>query len=367
MKPTPPPKKRTKKARHYHVAGKDREYVITNLALLLRAGVPLGQGLQSLIDTTRSSGLKKALRQMQNDIEEGMSLGTTLQRSGLASEQTLALVRLGEESGNLIENLHVAATQEEKQRVFRAKVKSALMYPSFVLSLTVIVGLGVAWFLLPRLADTFSNLNVKLPLISQIFINFGLFLKTNGIWAVPAAIIGMLLLGYIIFGAPKTKVAGQALLLRTPGISRLMREVEIARFGYLLGTLLNAGLTMTQSLELLQHATALRPYQQLYKQLEKGFDEGYNFRASFGRLKKTGRQLPPAIQQMIIAGESSGALPETLRSIGDIYEEKANISTQNLEAIIEPVLLIIVWLGVMLVAVAVILPIYGLVGGLGSV
>jgi len=355
-----------KKAKPFHIRAKEREYFTANLALLLKAAVPVGEALESFNETSRSSQLKKALNRMKIDIDEGFPLWQALQRSGVVSNQTLALVRLGEQSGNLIQNMQVAAQQEEKQRIFRSKVRSALLYPTFVLSMTLIVGLGVAWFLLPRLAETFSQLNVSLPAISKVFIDFGLLLKTHGLWLVPLSFVVVFITGYIVFGAPKTRSIGQRLLFHIPGISRLLHEVEIARFGYLLGSLLQAGLSITQAFELLQAATSAPQYKKLYAYLQRSFEDGYSFRTSLSTYKHSAKLVPPAVQQMIIAGERSGALPETLTSIGEIYTEKADISTQNLETILEPILLVMVWLGVMGVAVAVILPIYSLVGGLDA-
>ena len=358
-------KKRT--TRHYHLAHKDREYFTTNMAMLLGAAVPVGDIFSSLAETSRSKTLKKALLQMQNDVEDGLPLWKALERSGIAPMQTLALVQLGEESGDLVQNLKVAAQQEEKQRTFRSKVRSALLYPLFVVSLTVIVGIGVSWFLLPKLAQTFAQLKVELPLISQILINFGVFLQTSGYWAVPAAIFGTLFMIYILFSAPPTKHLGQRLLMHIPGVSRLMHEIETARFGYLLGTLLEAGLSVTEALKLMQKSTGVPAYRKLYAYLYNSFDEGYGFNTSMPKYKKTQKLLSPAVQQMIIAGERSGSLPDTLKNIGQTYEQKADISTQNLETILEPILLIIVWFGVLAVAIAVILPIYSLVGNLQSV
>jgi len=358
------PNKKQPRTRRFHFSSKDREYFIDNMSLLLRAAVPLGEALSSLQQTSKSKQSKQALEQIKNDIDEGTPLWKSLEKSGVVGGQTLALVRLGEQSGKLVENLRVAAKQEEKQRIFKAKVRSALMYPGFVLSLTLIVGLGVAWFLLPRLADTFDQINLTLPLISRILIGFGLFLKAHGIIAVPAFIIGLILLVYILFSAPKTKRFGYTLLFHTPGVSRLMYEVEVARFGYLLGTLLEAGLTVTQALELLERATTAPNYQKLYRFLRTSFEDGYSFRTSFPKYKGADKLIPASVQQMVIAGERSGSLSETLLSVGGIYEEKADISTKNLETTMEPVLLIFVWLGVMMVAVAVIMPIYSLVGGL---
>jgi type IV pilus assembly protein PilC len=279
----------------------------------------------------------------------------------------MALISLGEESGRLVENLQVAARQEEKQRLLRSKVRSAMMYPAFVLSLTVIIDLGVAWFLLPKLSDTFSQLDVELPLISRIFIGFGEFLRANGVWAVPSLIGGLMLVLFILFGAPKTKNIGHRLVFHIPGIARLMREIEIARFGYLMGTLLQSGLAVTQALELLVSATSAPNYKKFYQHLYDSFDNGFSFKESIKQYKHVDNLLPGALQQMVIAGEHSGSLPETLQKVGDMYEEKSDLTTENLETLLEPILLIIVWLGVMAVAVAVILPVYSLIGGLDAV
>lgn len=343
---------------------KDRTYFTANMALLLQAAVPLGEIFASLKETSKSPRFATALDQMQRNVDEGMSLWRALSRSGLMSEQTLALVKLGEESGNLARNMKIAAQQEQKQAALRSKVLSALLYPSFVFGVTLAVGLGVAWFLLPRLAETFSQLNVPLPLVSQIVIGFGSFLGKNGYWLIPLVILLLGAMVYILFVNRRTRSAGSWLLSHLPGISRLLQETEVARFGYLFGTLLQAGLPVTGSLQLLQGATTSPQYVKFYKYLYESFDNGYDLKTSFKKYKDANKILPTTVQQIAIAGERSGSLPEALLNVGTIYEAKADDTTNNLESILEPVLLVIVWLGVLLVAVAVILPIYSLVGGL---
>lgn len=350
----------------YHIGFKDREYFTENIALLLKSAVPIGDALQSLSATTKNRSTQKALAQMGSDIESGYSLANAMERAGIVSRQTLALARLGEASGHLIDNLQLAAQQEEKQHVFRSKIRSALLYPAFVLTLTLVVGLGVAWFLLPRLAQTFSQLQVELPFISRLMIEFGVFLQKYGLIVVPIGIGAIFLVGLVLFTGPKTKVIGQRLLLGIPGIGRLMREVEIAQFGYLLGTLLQAGLSVTQSVQLLASASSLHIYQKFYEFLASALDDGHSFKEAFRMYGNSEKLLPPAVQQMVIAGEASGSLPDVLLTTGRTFEQKSDITTNNLEVIIEPVLLVFVSAGVLAVAVAVLIPIYSLVGGLGQ-
>lgn len=354
------------KLKKFRVDSKTRLNFTQNLSVMLKAGVDLDEILSSFRTTAKAGKLKKAIDQTQTLIDEGYSFSRALKLSGLVSKQTLTLIELGEKSGNLSENLLVAAEQEEKQRKLRSKVRSAMIYPSFVMGMTLVIGLGVAWFLLPRLSDTFSRLDSDLPAISKIMLSAGMYLEANGKWFVPAFIITLALLVYIFFFAPGIGKYGKNLITYLPGISRLVREVEIARMGYLLGTLLKSGMSIVEALTLLEKATNSRRYAKLYGRLKDGFDNGYSFKASLLNYKKTNSLLPIEVQQIVIAGEKAGSLPDTLISIGESYESRSDVTAQNLQSIMEPVLLIIVWLGVLLVAVAIILPIYKLIGGLGG-
>ncbi len=347
-----------------HLAFKDREYFVENLGMLMQSAVPVGEALASLQTTAHGRAMRQALQRMQADVDAGYNLADALERTGIVSRQTLALVRLGEASGHLVENLELAAQQEEKRHTFQSKVRSALIYPVFVMSLTVIVALGVAWFLLPKLAITFSQVQATLPLISKVMIGGGVFLREHGVIAVPVFLTFLALAGYVLFLAPATRHIGQSFLFALPGIGRLMREVEVAQFGYLLGTLLNAGLSITQALNLLADASTAQQYRRLYQTLAVSLGDGYSFRESLIRYRKSGKLLPPSVQQMVMAGERTGSLSKVLTTVGRTYEQKSDITTSNLEAVLEPILLVIVWVGVMLVAVAVIVPIYSLLGGL---
>ncbi|HSX16944.1 MAG TPA: type II secretion system F family protein [Patescibacteria group bacterium] len=349
-----------------HVSYKDREYFTENLGLLLKSAVPVGDALASLATTAQTKTMKQTLSQLSADIEAGYSLANAIERSGLVSGQTLALIRLGEQSGHLVENLQLAAQQEEKRHLFQAKIRSALLYPGFVLSVTLVVGLGVAWFLLPRLSETFSQLQVKLPLISRIMIGFGVFLRHHGVIAIPIFLVLLVAGMYVLFFAPKTKWIGQRMLFKLPGIGRLLTEVEIAQFGYLLGTLLQAGLPITKALTLLASASTAPQYQQFCQYLARSLDDGFSIKDSLNKYKNSTKLLPASVQQMIIAGERSGSLSDVLLVVGRTYEQKSDITTNNLETIMEPIMLLFVAGGVLLVAISVLLPIYSLLGGLNK-
>lgn len=345
---------------------KDRDMFVENMSTLVISGMGIMDAIDAIKADVKSTRMLALMSKMRDDVESGVPLWKAMANAKLFPEHTVSLIRVGEESGKLSENLRVVSLQQEKDREFQSKIKSALMYPVFVLGLTAVIGIGIAWFILPKLATVFGQLKIKLPLITRILIGTGSFLGHYGAWAVPLFLILFGIFVFFLFSYSKTKKIGQSILLGTPGINKVIMEVELARFGYLLGTLLQAGLPITQALDSLSKATIFPQYKTFYKHLESQIADGSSFQQSFASFPKLNKLIPTPMQQLIITGERSGNLPETLVKISQLYEGKTEISTKNLSTILEPVLLVIVWLGVVAVAMAVILPIYSLVGGLQS-
>lgn len=345
---------------------KDRDYFVENLSMLISSGMPIVDTLDSIAFELRSRRMKDVIAIIKEEIESGSPLWRALTKTDLFPEHAVSLIRLGEESGKLTENLKVVAVEQEKERTFRSKLKSAVMYPVFVLSLTVIVGVGIAWFILPKLALVFSQLRMDLPFITKLLIGFGLFLQQYGQYVIPAMIMFMGGVFFFIFSYSKTKFIGQTILFATPGIKGFIKEVETARLGYLLGTLLNAGLPITHALGSLATATEIPQYKKLYLHLRDSIEDGNSFQKSFNSFADSSNLVPTPIQHLIVAGEQSGALADTLLKVGLVFEVKSDTTTKNLTVILEPILLVIVWLGVVTVALAVILPIYSLIGGFNA-
>jgi type II secretory pathway component PulF len=285
---------------------------------------------------------------------------------GLLQPQVISLVRIGEETGRLSENLKAIALQEQKEEEFRSKVTSALMYPVFVFALTLIIGIGISWFILPRLATVFSSLNITLPLITKLLIGFGAFLGAYGFIVVPGGMVLLAIIFYFLFVYPKTKIVGEYIMLAMPVLKRLILEVEISRFGYIMGTLLQAGLPVVPALKSLANSSSFTFYKRFYSYLHDNIEEGNSFEKSFADFKHMNKVMPTSMQQLIISAERSGHLPETFIKIGEMYESKTEVTTKNLTVLLEPILLVIIWLGVVGVAMAVILPLYSLVGGLNN-
>lgn len=346
--------------------GKEQDYFIENVATLLISGMGMSAALDAIKSELRTRGMKQMIDNLKEEIESGSSLWRALQKLDFLPERNIALIRIGEESGRLAENLKVIVSQQQKERNFRSKIRSAMMYPLLVLALTFSIGVAIAWFILPRLASVFVTLKIKLPLITKGLIGLGNFIGAYGIIVIPLLMITIATTMYIVFFYPKTRHLGQWLLFHIPGIRSLIQDTELSRFGYLLGSLLEAGLPVVDALHSIEQATLFQNYKKLYNFLAVHIEEGDSFQKSFAQYPGVNKMIPIPIEQLIIAAERSGKLPSALLHVGAIFEEKTETSTKDLTVILEPILLVIVWAGVVTVALAVILPIYSLIGGLDT-
>lgn len=357
--------KGTKKAPRLGITvgtAEDLDYFIENVSMLLGSGMSLVDCLEAVRAGLRSKAVRRVVGWIESEVAAGMPFSHALHHTRLFPSHVISLVQIGEESGRLSENLKLVSEQQKKDRVFRTKMRSALVYPVFVLSLTLVVGIGIAWFILPKLSLVFSQLRVELPALTRALIKTGEFLSQYGLIAVPSFIALMAVLLYFIFYFPKTKNVGQSIFFRLPGLGELMQQVEIARFSYLLGSLLAAGVPIVSAIESLEEAASFHGYKKFYKYLKVSISQGNSFKKSFDSYTHLRRIVPVPIQQLVVSGEKSGKLSQSLSNIAKTYEEKIDITTKNLTVMLEPILLVIVWLGVVAVALAVILPIYSLVG-----
>src|SRR5258708_7400184 len=230
-----------------------------NLAMLLESGTAIAPSLASLANEARAKGTKHFIKKLGDDVESGIPLSRAFTGTGALTKESVAIIRIGEENGRLAENLKMLATQGKKEAAITAKFRGAMLYPVFVLGVTAVVGVGVAWFTLPRLATVFSQLNLTLPLITKVLIAAGNFLGQHG-WAVP---VGFAILPILFLVLKKTGIA-QYLLFMIPGLRRITLETEIARFGYTVGSLLHAGLPLPDALEAAAGVTSFGKYKKLY-------------------------------------------------------------------------------------------------------
>lgn len=361
------PLPRRRKASLWLTAKEERGAILENISLLLDSGMDLLQAMTAATAEVKSKQLRSVLVEVRSEVESGVSLADALKDRRLVSEHELSLIRVGEQSGRLIANIGVLILERQKAQLFRARLQSAMLYPIFIVVVGFIVAIGVAYYVLPKLATVFTDLHVALPKMTQWLVTAGDFLAKYRATVVPAAAFLVLAVVYLLFFFGPTKRVGEYILFHLPGTGRILSEIEIARFGFMMGTLVEAGLPVVDSVAAVADMSSMSVFRKMYRRLHTELETGQTFNDTFIQYRRQMSLLPASLQQMITAAEQSGNLQQTFARIGERFEQKTELSTKNISVILEPILLVIVWLGVVFIAVAIMLPIYSLVGSFNSV
>jgi type II secretory pathway component PulF len=344
--------------------GKQRSSFIQNLAMMLGAGLHVTDAIDTLAKESPGA-MKKVVRKILRDVENGSALWRAMDQQGFFTPYAIALIRIGEESGNLSQNLNNLAEQDEKDQAMRQKVKMAMIYPIIVIVLTFVITIGLSWFVLPQLVGVLYALNVELPMTTRAVIAVADFFTAHGSVLVPSLVAGAVIAG-ILFKFTKLRYLGQWIVLHIPGVKTLIIEASIAQFGIILGSLLRAGVAPVEALQSLTDVTSMLRYRSFYAKLTEHIKLGDSFSKSFVEIHGSRRILPPSVQQIVVTGERSGRLSEVLLKIADIYQKKAEETAQKLPIILEPVLLIFIAGLVAIIAFSIIMPIYSVVGNIGG-
>ncbi len=340
--------------------GSERDYFVENLSLLISSGMGISAALSSLSLAVKTWKMKKMTKVIESMVNAGMPLWKSFEETKILPERVISLIRSGEEAGRLADHLNLVTLQGHKEKVFQSRLRGALLYPGIVLSLAIVVALGGAWLVLPKLISVFSESKGTLPLATQILLRIGAFFEQYGPVAVPVTIICLALLIYGLFFYKKTKFIGDFILFHIPGVKDLVQGLELARFGYIFGVLLQAGFQVNEALESVKKGTNYASYRKFYDYLQTSVTRGESFHNALANLHKAEHFIPIPIQQLIMSAEKSGKLSETFFRIGVIYEEKTDAMSRDLATVLEPIVLIIVGLIVAFIVMAIIGPIYGL-------
>jgi type IV pilus assembly protein PilC len=349
----------------YFGLGKERTTIIQNLSTMLNAGLPLIDSLHTLQKETRQKPIKKLLQKVIDAVENGSALWRALEAQHFFSPHAISLIRIGEEAGNLAKNLENLAIQEEKDAALKGKIKMAMIYPSIVIVLMFIIVMGLGLFVLPNLLGVLTSLNAKLPLVTRLLVAFTNYFQAYAAIIVPG-MLGGLLFTVILAKFTRLKVVFQWMIFHFPGIGALTRQATIARFGIILGSLLEAGVPLIEALNSLAEVTPTVAYRKFYFRLVEHVNVGDSFSKSFESIRGSQKLLPVTVQQLVTTGERSGSLARILLKIADIYEKKANETAERLPVILEPIILLFIGGLVGLIAFAIIVPIYSVVGSVGK-
>lgn len=331
-----------------------------HLAVMLQSGMLITEALD--ITTSASRGkMRKVLQGVSKTVEAGNGLADGLAKyprvfSGLFVD----VVRAGEFSGNLADNLQNIADQLEKEKNLVSKIRSSMAYPSVILVAAFILSLAMAYYVLPQIIPLFTGLGVELPLTTKIIIAFSELVQNHGGKLFIGIICTILLFIWFVrqkFSQPFI----HGVLLHVPILRTISKNTNLARFSLTLGTLLRSGLTIDEALEITTRTVPNFYFRRALAVVQKKIETGAPFALS---LAAHPTLFPKLTTSMIHVGEESGKLDDSLLYLANFYELEVDEATKTLTTALEPTLLIIIGLVVGTLALSIITPIYEITGNI---
>ncbi|MBC7326700.1 type II secretion system F family protein [bacterium] len=334
----------------------DRDLLVftRQFATLLRAGVPIIRSLDSLKAQTLNPILKDIIQQVRNDVMGGMSLADALARHPkIFSSLYVNMVRVAEATGNMGDVLQKIANFIDNEMTIKGRIKGALVYPAFVLTVAIVVLIVLFFFVMPTFKGLFSEMGAELPTITKIAMALTDWLL-HWWFAIPLFLIGVFLFYYVYSKLPTGRYQIDLLKLRLPLFGPLVQKMALSRFARTFATLLSAGVPILRSLEIVRDVVGNSVFAAALTVIRENVRDGYKLSAPMMNYDI----FPPLVVQMVDTGEEAGNLPEMVEQVALFYDEEVDRSIKALLSLLEP--LIIVFLAVVggFVAASVYLPLF---------
>jgi len=323
---------------------------------LQKAGLPILSSLDGLKEQATNNIFKNVIGEIARDIEGGTDLSTALARHPkIFNEIYVNMVKVGEASGTLDETLERLAILGEYEEQIRTRIKAATRYPIIVICAIVIGFLVLITLVVPRFAKLYSRFDTALPIPTQILIwvNYAV----TRFWHVSLVVAGVLIFLFNkIINTPKGRLVWDDLKLKVPVFGQLFLKLSMSRFSRITGVLMRSGIPILRILELASAGTGNMIISRTLDNIRMSVAEG---KGMVEPMKFSG-MFPAVVTQMVSVGEQTGKIDELLVHVADYYDSQANYTIDNLTTLIEPILIVVLGCGVLLMALGIFLPMWNM-------
>lgn len=327
------------------------------LSVMFSAGLPLIQALEILGSQQQNKLFKEIILSVKSDVEAGSSLANAFRKHPNVFDNLYCnMIASGEASGNLDQILQRLALYIEKATKVKGQIKSAMAYPSVILTVAVLIVIIIMWKVVPTFANLFQEMGVALPLPTQLTIAVSRFVASYFYWIIGGLIgLGALLRAY--YQTYKGRRVIDSILLKIPVVGDLIRKTAVARFSRTFATLLTSGVPMLDSLEITAKTAGNAIAEDAIINARRLVSEGKSIVASLSASKI----FPVMVLQMIGAGEQTGALDQMLNKIAEFYEDEVDRAVHTLVSLLEPIMIAFIGVIVGGIVLSIYLPIFTLI------
>lgn len=351
------------KVNYYLSRVKDDELVMMtrNLGSMLQAGLTVPRALSVIERQSTNPRLKGTIKQIVTKINQGGQFFEGLKDfPEVFDDLYVAMIRAGEESGNLSGALQTLSIQMERSANLKKKIKGAMIYPAIVVSVMVVIGILMMIFVMPQITSVFEGMGKDLPATTQFLIATSDFLVEYTLFAILGIVAAVSAVVYFV-RSRIGRIATSWIIPRLPVIGQMAKETNAARTARTLSSLLNSGVDVIQSIEITGEVVQNHFYRQILAEARVRVEKGTPLSEVF---IERSDMYPVLVGEMILVGEETGQISSMLGELAIFYETEVERKTKDLSTIIEPLLMVFIGGGVGFFALALIAPIYSISDGI---
>ena len=308
-------------------------------ATMLRAGLPVLNTLNMLVEQTKAKNMKNIIITIRKDLESGNSISKCFEKHPKVFDTVVVnLIKAGEASGKLDVFLDKIVIALEKREKIKSKIKSALFYPAVLLSVAVLVTIFMLMNVVPVFAKMYEGMNVPIPGSTAAIMAASDFMRsaTGGGLTLVLIVLFVITLRYLIKTQYKVRKVWHQFILKVPVFGNLIQKSILARVSLVLGNLSNAGVNLLESLDIAKSVTTNTVVIEALENVKKGVFSGETLTKLFNKEKV----FPTVFTQLISVGEQTGSLDAMFGSVASYYEEEFDTAVANLASLIEPIMIV---------------------------
>lgn len=339
-----------------HIPHKDVVLFARQLSVMISATVPIVQALRILVKQTSNVTFKIIISEIADEVDGGAKLSGSLARYPQAfSDFFIHMIRSGETTGKLDETLNYLADQQEKDYDLESKIKGAMIYPGFIMSAMLIIGVLMMIFVIPKLTDALVSGGGELPFATKALIGMSNFL-VHFWWLLIGFGIAIFSVVRVYLRTPGGRRQFDVMKFHLPVFGDIFQKIYLVRFSRSFSTLIASGIPVTKALEIVADIIGNVIYKELTLETVKEVEAGNSIASVLAKSKN----VPPMLPQMMIVGEQTGKLDLILDKLSNFYAKELENTVANLVSIIEPLILVVMGAGVAIMVMAILLPMYNL-------
>jgi len=338
---------------------KDIVIMSRQMSTLFESQVAALKAFTLLSENTSNKTLAKILEEVSEDIKSGVYISVALSKHKEAfSDFYVNMVKAGEESGKLTQTFSYLADYLDRQYQLTSKTKNALIYPGFVIGVFIIVMIMMFTFIVPKLSVIIQESGMAIPFFTQVIIKTSEIFVNYGIFLLVAIVIFVIYL--IRFSKSNSgKMYFDRLKISVPVFRNIYNKLYLSRISDNMDTMLSSSIPIVRSIELTSAVVGNRVFEELLKEIAESVKSGSSLSDAFSKHK----EIPSIMSGMIKVGEETGSLGNILKTLGHFYSREVNEAVDTMVSLIEPIMIIMLGLGVGILLSSILMPIYNIAGG----